>query len=75
MLLKINLAPKEVTQPLVFLSLQHGTGPCYVNPYNIHTLQSSTVEFKKQDIYENSEGLSSAANPKPKGLLSHCLLR
>ena len=25
-------------------------------------------------IHENSEGLSSATNPKPKGLPSHCLL-
>ena len=25
--------------------------------------------------HENSEGLSSATNPKPKGLPSHCLLR
>lgn len=51
MLLKISLASEEVTQPLIFLSLQHGTGPCYVNPYNIHTLRSITVEFKEQDIH------------------------
>ena len=26
-------------------------------------------------VHENSEGLSSATNPKPKGLPSHCLFR
>ena len=27
------------------------------------------------DLHENSVGLSSTANPKPKGQPSHCLLR
>ena len=31
--------------------------------------------FLVQRLHENSEGLSSATNPKPKGLPSHCLLR
>ena len=30
---------------------------------------------KRDELHENSEALSSATNPKPKGLPSYCLLR
>ena len=32
------------------------------------------ILFQTLCVYENSEGLSSATNPKPEGLPSHCLL-
>ena len=44
---------------------------------SVHSLTSASSHqtLDLPPVYENSEGLSSATNPKPKGLPSHCLLR